>query len=661
MEPLRTGRVRAPLPGRRRRGGGGGTIQLAAPERAAPARPLLLLPPSPVPLDRLQRLAGRLSGAELLQPDSGRLLRVAQYADSGPLVTTVGYCRAGRLSPLPLPAPPPAGWRDVRVVNKTYRVAYLDWLYPDPEPMYSLISIARDVAALLKEAMSFHSTEIYVRKNHLKELLELFQNGSVDVAAEYLGWTHERNITMRFSLGLGLYDYGMLIGAPERRSSPSFGGSLESARLRALAVGLLLLAAAGGYLALRPSGAAVSRLSAVCLLVLGSFCARGEPLRPGRLSQCVAAAVVLGVGMLSFQFYAADLLSQVTMEQARLPFAQLDDITRRPDWNWAVLKKSTTEDMLRSRPRPGMDFTNAIKQCNTNVDRRDWIPKAVTEKFAFFAVVPLMIRDCTLTGCPSVCMHPPAVMRTWGAIPLRRGLTEWRAWNAAILRLMETGLLARLRDRRLPERLLRSVQRCDLEARPRYQWSPLGLSECWPVLAVLLAGAGAALLLLLLEMLARRLEIWSRQPQLLGSGWECSLLGCAGGWAAGLGACYRLSGSPLTWPAAEEACHQQRGGAHLSSVLSDAELRLLSAMTVSAGLAEVHIGLVHRPELTSRPDGWRFRWADGRPMKFTAWANNEPSGDRNNTKYGSLRAQGAKWVVNVNRHVENRFICKYYP
>ncbi|KAF0296283.1 Glutamate receptor ionotropic, delta-1 [Amphibalanus amphitrite] len=494
-------------------GGGGGTIQLAAPERAAPARPLLLLPPSPVPLDRLQRLAGRLSGAELLQPDSGRLLRVAQYADSGPLVTTVGHCRAGRLSPLPLPAPPPAGWRDLRVVNKTYRVARVDWLYPSPPSAFSMTGLAEDIVHLLQDAMGFQlNASIIIQSNHMNQFRDVLQNNRVDFVADFFSWTPDRDPLMHFPIGVVDYGKLMFLRSPQPKSSPSFGSSLESVRLRALAVGLLLLAAAGGYLALRPSGAAVSRLSTVCLLALGSFCAQGEPLRPGRLSQRVAAAAVLGLGMLSFQFYTADLLSQVTMERARLPFAQPDDVTRLEDWRWAVHYLSLSYLALRDHPRPGMNFTHAIDRAYLKGGMNQWIDQAQSGKFAFFSAASDVLSACSLDRCPRVCGHPQALTKDSGALPFRRGLAEWRAFDAALLRLMETGVLDRLRRRRLPERLLRGLQRCDLEARPRSHWSPLGLSECWPVLGVLLAGTGAALLLLLLEILVHRLT-----PQLAGN------------------------------------------------------------------------------------------------------------------------------------------------
>ncbi|KAF0294699.1 hypothetical protein FJT64_007664 [Amphibalanus amphitrite] len=486
-------------------GGGGGTIQLAAPERAAPARPLLLLPPSPVPLDRLQRLAGRLSGAELLQPDSGRLLRVAQYADSGPLVTTVGHCRAGRLSPLPLPAPPPAGLRDLRVVNKTYRVANFLWFYPNPPSVYSSDALATDIFDVLQEAMGFRMNEIVITTNHLDNFFQLFENGSVDFATNFFSSTWERHRIVHFSILVIQYANRMFVRTPEPESSPSFGSSLESVPLRALAVGLLLLAAAGGYLALRPSGAAVSRLSTVCLLALGSFCTRCEPLRPGRLSQCVAAAAVLGVGMLSFQFYTADLLSQVTMERARMPFAQPDDVTRLEDWQWAVLSRSAAENALQNFPQPGMDFRSSMSK-SLNISLSEWVPRATERKFAFFLSSVDILQMCSWNECPSVCPFPQHLSRHWGGLPFRRGLAEKRAFDAALLRLMETGVLDRLRRRRLPERLLRGLRRCDLEARPRSHWSPLGLSECWPVLEVLLAGAGVALLLLLLETMAHRLS-----------------------------------------------------------------------------------------------------------------------------------------------------------
>ena len=292
-------------------GGSGGTVQLAEPEEAAAGRPLLLLPPRPVSAGRLARLAGRLQGAELLQPDSGQLLRLARHADSGPPVTVIGHCRGGEITPLPLPAPAPAGCRDLRVFNNTYRTAYIDWLYPNPisVPLFSLSGLARDVVALLKEAMFFHTTEAHVRENRMNRFLALLQNNSVDIVADYFGWTRERDPYMRLSLPLGQYDYGLFIRAPDPTSSPSFSGSLESQRLQVLAVCLLLLATAGAYITFRASGASDTRVSTFSLQSLGSFCSQGLELRPGTASQHIAAVVMLGVGMLAFQFYTAGLLA----------------------------------------------------------------------------------------------------------------------------------------------------------------------------------------------------------------------------------------------------------------------------------------------------------------------------------------------------------------
>ena len=503
-----------------RRGGGGGgtdrgasgTIQLAAPEEAVAARPLLLLPPRPVSPGRLARLAARLHGAELLQPDSGQLLRVARHADSGPLVTAIGHCRAGGLTPLTLPAPAPAGWRDLRVVNKTYRTARFDWFYPNPKPQFSFSSLANGTALMLEDCMGIHLKETRViRTDHMKHFYDVFQNNLVDLATELFAWIPDRDPFLHILIGITRYDTMLFVRTPEPTSSPSYSGSLESVRLQVLAVCLLLLVTAGGYLTFRLSGAADTRFSTFCLQTLGTFCAQGLALQPGSVSQHIAAVVMFGVSMMTFQFFAAGLLAQVTTEQAHLPFSQPDDVTRMPDWRWALYQMSVSDNALRCHPRPGMNFTGAIDQAHHDGNAFEWASMARTQKFAFFLSPLDLVSTCSWAGCPGVCPHPQYLARYLISLPIRRGLPEWRAFDAVLLRLMETGMLSRLRRRHLPDRLLSSLEHCDLEARPRTQWSAISLPECWPVFGVLLGGAGAALVLLLLELLAGRFSNMSKQ------------------------------------------------------------------------------------------------------------------------------------------------------
>ena len=495
-----------------RRGGGGGgtdrgasgTIQLAAPEEAVAARPLLLLPPRPVSPGRLARLAARLHGAELLQPDSGQLLRVARHADSGPLVTAIGHCRAGGLTPLPLPAPAPAGWRDLRVVNKTYRVARFEFGYE---------SFAEGTVAHLQDCMKFRTNETYIHTKPLTSYFEMLEHNAVDFGTGFFGWSPQRAPLMVFSIPLAIYDRGLFIRTPEPTSSPSYSGSLESVRLQVLAVCLLLLVTAGGYLTFRLSGAADTRFSTFCLQTLGTFCAQGLTLQPGSVSQHIAAVVMLGVGMMTFQFFAAGFLAQLTTQQAHLPFSRPDDVARMKDWKWAVDTDSVNDNLLRYHPRPGTNFTATLSAARRSGTLQEWISEALTGKFAFFSTTNLVLNECTLSSCSKICLHPEKLMRGWGALTFRRGLPEWRAFDANLLRLMETGLLSRLRRCRLPEGVTRSVGRCDLEARPRTHWSAISLPQCWPVFGVLLGGAGAALVLLLLELLAGWLSIYTQQQQ----------------------------------------------------------------------------------------------------------------------------------------------------
>ena len=469
--------------------------------------------PRPVSPGRLARLAARLHGAELLQPDSGQLLRVARHADSGPLVTAIGHCRAGGLTPLPLPAPAPAGWRDLRVINKTYRAVHLDWFYPNPPALFSGDALVQDLFSVLRDTMGFQMNEFVINSNHMNNFVRLFESGAADFAINYMAWNPERHHAAQMTIPVLQYDNYMFVGTPEPTSSPSYSGSLESVRLQVLAVCLLLLVTAGGYLTYRLSGTADTRFSTFCLQTLGTFCAQGLALQPGSVSQHIAAVVMLVVGMMAFQFYAAGFLAQVTSEQARLPFTKPDDIIDMPGWKWAVFPRSTVDHTLRNHRQPGMDFTDAMTRAQNASSVSQWTTMAGTQKFAFFLAPLDIMRMCSWSHCPHVCPHPQRVSRHWGHVPFRRGLSEWRAFDAALLRLMETGLLSRLRRRRVPERLLRSVERCDLEARPRTQWSAISLPECRPVFGVLLGGAAAALVLLLLELLGDRLSDMQQQQQ----------------------------------------------------------------------------------------------------------------------------------------------------
>ena len=177
------------------------------------------------------------------------------------------------------------------------------------------------------------------------------------------------------------------------------------------------------------------------------------------------------------------------------------------------MSRSAADHTLRSYRLPGLDFTGAMAQSQNASEMSQWIAMATEQKFAFFFSPIDILRRCTWNACPRVCPHPHRLERNLGHMPFRRSLLESGAFDAALLRLSETGLLSRLRQRRLPDRHLSSVRRCDLEARPRTVWSAIGLTESWPVFLVLFGGGAAALLLLLLEVVADRLSACSR-PQL---------------------------------------------------------------------------------------------------------------------------------------------------
>ena len=147
----------------------------------------------------------------------------------------------------------------------------------------------------------------------------------------------------------------------------------------------------------------------------------------------------------------------------------------------------------------------------------------------------------------------------------------------------------------------------------------------------------------------------------LGPARRCDLLTCADGWVGRLGACYRLNGNILTWTDAENKCQESRSGAHLSSVLSESEMKWLVHMIQRDNLTEAHIGLVHHPD-PAEMGSWQFRWSDGRASRFTAWGTNGPRSHPNETKTVSIRAaRGGAWVVNTKRRPEKPYVCKYHP
>ena len=77
--------------------------------------------------------------------------------------------------------------------------------------------------------------------------------------------------------------------------------------------------------------------------------------------------------------------------------------------------------------------------------------------------------------------------------------------------------------------------------------------------------------------------------------------------------------SPLSWEAAEEACHLMGSDTHLASVTT--EEHQLAVSHLASGQANVWIGL------NDRSTEGMFVWSDEEPLGYSNWGVYDPSGD----------------------------------
>ncbi|CAM4486357.1 unnamed protein product [Caretta caretta] len=130
---------------------------------------------------------------------------------------------------------------------------------------------------------------------------------------------------------------------------------------------------------------------------------------------------------------------------------------------------------------------------------------------------------------------------------------------------------------------------------------------------------------------------------------------CLPNWLLYQGHCYGYFLEKMTWSDAEMQCQYHRKGAHLASILTEAEGdRVARYISNSHSKDSVWIGLHDHRQYR------RWRWTDRSQYYYKAWNTGEPNNDRG-VEYCTelLNYRGFKNWNDKDCHLKNGYICKY--
>ncbi|XP_066487086.1 C-type lectin BpLec-like [Tiliqua scincoides] len=131
---------------------------------------------------------------------------------------------------------------------------------------------------------------------------------------------------------------------------------------------------------------------------------------------------------------------------------------------------------------------------------------------------------------------------------------------------------------------------------------------------------------------------------------------CDRDWMQNQGNCYAFFEEKVTWAEAETECQSYGRGAHLASILTEAETYLVFRYIANYPNVQSHVWI----GLRDFRKNLKWKWADGSALNYKAWAVSQPDNYQQSEYCGQLTlGSGFKEWNDAPCMELNAYICKY--